>query len=148
MKVSKIFFILSIICVNNQNLFAQDYNKNVNKVISQRKHEVELISLISDKNEKNVIPPKLTISSDSLLTLIKYPEIAKFAGVDGIVEIKFIVNKNGEVENISKIIGIGAGCDENTILTFEKLIFEPALKQNKPVDIEMIAKVNFKINNK
>ncbi|MCB9247496.1 MAG: energy transducer TonB [Ignavibacteriales bacterium] len=116
--------------------------------MSQRKHEVELISLISDKNEKNVIPPKLTISSDSLLTLIKYPEIAKFAGVDGIVEIKFIVNKNGEVENISKIIGIGAGCDENTILTFEKLIFEPALKQNKPVDIEMIAIVNFKINNK
>ena len=44
-----------------------------------------------------------------LYSEIKYPEIARKTGIDGIVIVQFIVNKMGEVESPQIIRGIGGG---------------------------------------
>ena len=43
---------------------------------------------------------------------VRYPEMARRAGIEGRVTVQFIVNENGEVENPRVIRGIGGGCDE------------------------------------
>jgi periplasmic protein TonB len=46
---------------------------------------------------------------------IKYPALARESGVTGTVYIKFVVNKDGKISNITILRGIGAGCDEEAV---------------------------------
>jgi len=63
--------------------------------------------------------PAYAEGTDALLKFfaskIKYPELARKAGIEGKVYISFIVNRDGSVSNPEVIKGIGAGCDEEAL---------------------------------
>lgn len=147
-RILDIIILVTIISLYSKQSFSQDYSKYINRIYAERIYKIELLELLSTNLEKDVIPPELTITEDSLISTIKYPEIAKRAGVRGIVIVEFIINKFGNVENTNLISGLGAGCDENTIMTFEKLKFVPAKENDETIVSNMKAKIEFKILDK
>ena len=69
---------------------------------------------------------------------IKYPEIAKRAGIEGRVYIQAFIDENGNVTKTTVLKGIGAGCDEAAI---------NAIKKGKPVKVQVSVPVIFKLSN-
>lgn len=77
---------------------------------------------------------------------IKYPEIAKRAGVEGRVVLGFIIAKDGSITNISVLKGIGAGCDEEA----ERVLalmgkWSPGRQNGNPVRVVMSIPIMFKL---
>jgi protein TonB len=60
--------------------------------------------------------PELIGGLASIQSNIKYPEMARRAGIEGRVYVQFIVNEKGEVEDPRVIRGIGGGADEEATI--------------------------------
>ena len=64
-------------------------------------------------------PPIFPGGTEALLKFlgdhIKYPLIAKTAGISGTVIISFVVEKDGSVSNVKVVRGIGGGCNEEAV---------------------------------
>ena len=107
--------------------------------------QIKLLNIVSNNYTKFIEPPEIEGGIDSLLSKIKYPEIAKRALVEGEVTCEFKVNNNGETSDIKIKRGIGAHCDENIIEALKAQKFIPAEKDGKAVDQLMRATFIFKI---
>jgi protein TonB len=77
---------------------------------------------------------------------LKYPSQARRLGIEGRVFVQFVVDKTGEVTNVTLVRGIGAGCDEEAVRVM-KLIpnFKPGKQRGKPVKVQMIVPIYFKM---
>ena len=75
----------------------------------------------------------------------KYPEIARKAGLTGKVFLKFLVDKNGRVSNVSVYSGqeIFRQAAIDAVLQFR---FEPAQQNDKPVSVWMTQMMSFRLN--
>lgn len=78
---------------------------------------------------------------------VKYPEMARRAGIEGTVRIQFIVNERGQVENPNVVVGIGGGCDEAALAALKKAKFRPGLQRGRPVRVLYTLPVIFKLQN-
>jgi periplasmic protein TonB len=77
---------------------------------------------------------------------IKYPEIAKRAGVQGRVILTFIVAKDGSINNISVLKGIGGGCDEEAVRVLGLMgKWSPGRQNGNPVRVVMSIPIMFKL---
>lgn len=76
---------------------------------------------------------------------VKYPEIARKAGVEGRVFLQFVVNEQGNVQDVVVSRGIGAGCDEEAIRAVEQAKFTPGKQRGKPVKVRMSLPITFKL---
>ncbi|MCB2221533.1 MAG: energy transducer TonB [Bacteroidetes bacterium] len=77
---------------------------------------------------------------------INYPQIAREAGIDGPVYIKFIVWQDGSIRNIQLERGIGGGCDEEAFRVVKAMPnWIPGKQRSKPVNVQMVLPVNFKL---
>jgi len=79
---------------------------------------------------------------------IIYPRKAKEAGISGPVYIKFIVFEDGSINNAGIERGIGGGCDQEALRVVNIMPkWNPGLQRTKPVKVQMIMHVNFKLIN-
>ncbi len=76
---------------------------------------------------------------------IKYPEIAKRAGIEGKVYVQAFIDENGNVENAKIIKGIGAGCDEAALEAVKQTKFTPGRQKGKPVKVQVSIPISFKL---
>ena len=76
---------------------------------------------------------------------IRYPEIAKKAGVEGRVFLQFVVNENGDVVDPVVTRGIGAGCDEEAVRGILTAKFTPGKQRGKTVKVKMSLPITFKL---
>jgi len=76
---------------------------------------------------------------------IKYPEIARKAGVEGRVILQFIVDENGNVTDPAVVRGIGAGCDEEALRVVREAKFKPGKQRGKAVKVKMALPITFKL---
>ncbi len=76
---------------------------------------------------------------------IKYPEIARKAGVEGRVILQFIVDENGNVTEPAVVRGIGAGCDEEALRVVREAKFKPGKQRGKAVKVKMSLPITFKL---
>jgi len=75
---------------------------------------------------------------------IKYPPMARESGVTGRVFIKFVVNKDGKISDITLLRGIGAGCDEEAIRVVKKMpTWKPGKQNGMPVPVWFTLPINF-----
>jgi len=72
-----------------------------------------------------------------------YTEDARKNNISGLVILKVIFAKNGEVENIRVVSGLPYGLTEQAITAARKIKFSPAMKDGKPVSIWMQLEYNF-----
>lgn len=84
-------------------------------------------------------------------TLIKqvkpvYPEIARKAGLEGKVYLKFMVGKNGRVGRVQVLKGqeIFRQAAVDAVMQF---VFKPAIQNDKPVNVWMQMPITFKLHN-
>ncbi len=90
--------------------------------------------------------PELIGGLASIQKQIKYPEIAKKAGVEGRVIVQFVVDESGNVQDPQVVRGIGAGCDEEAIRAVKQAKFEPGKQRGKSVKVKMSLPITFKLN--
>lgn len=66
--------------------------------------------------------------------IIKFPQKAKRAGVEGKVFCTFIVNRDGTIEDVKVLRGIGWGCDEEAVRVIQGApAWKPAKQRGKAV---------------
>ncbi len=91
------------------------------------------------------VMPELIGGLGALTKEIKYPEIAKKAGVEGRVMIQFVVTREGEITDKVVVRSLGAGCDEEALRALSKMKFNPGLQRGKPVAVRMTIPITFKL---
>jgi TonB family protein len=89
--------------------------------------------------------PKLKGGLNSIQSQLKYPEMAVKAGIEGTVNVDFIVDKNGNVENPQILRGIGGGCDEEALRVVKKAKFEPAMHKGELVRVKYSVPIRFQL---
>lgn len=104
----------------------------------EEEEEVEIFMIVEEM-------PELIGGLPALQSKIKYPEIAKKAGVEGRVFVQFVVGVNGEVLDPVVVRGIGAGCDEEAIRAVSQAKFKPGRQRGKAVPVKMSLPITFKL---
>jgi len=90
--------------------------------------------------------PEMIGGIASLQKHITYPEIAKIAGIEGRVIVRFVIDEKGNVVDPQVIRGIGGGCDEEAVQAVKKVRFIPGKQRGQPVKVSYTLPVVFKIN--
>lgn len=91
--------------------------------------------------------PELIGGLAALQKNIKYPEMARRAGIEGRVIVQFIVNEDGSIEDPRVIRGIGGGCDEEALRAVAKAKFNPGRQRGEPVRVQYSLPVIFQLQN-
>lgn len=78
---------------------------------------------------------------------MKYPSQARRMGVEGRVFCKFTVNRDGSIQDVQVIRGIGAGCDEEAIRVIQSApAWKPGKQRGKAVRSSFNLAIIFKLN--
>ncbi len=104
----------------------------------EEEEEPEIFMIVEDM-------PELIGGLGSIQKKIKYPEIAKKAGVEGRVFVQFVVNADGSVVDPVVVRGIGAGCDEEAVRAVSQAKFKPGRQRGKAVPVKMSLPITFKL---
>lgn len=91
--------------------------------------------------------PELIGGLAELQQKIRYPEMARRAGIEGRVFIQFIVNEKGEVENPTVMRGIGGGADEEALRVVSEAKFTPGMQRGRPVRVQYSLPIYFRLQN-
>jgi len=91
--------------------------------------------------------PELIGGLGELQRQIRYPEMARRAGIEGRVFIQFIVNERGEVEDPQVIRGIGGGADEEALRVVSQARFTPGMQRGRPVRVQYSLPIFFRLQN-
>jgi len=85
-------------------------------------------------------------TAPKLIKLVKpkYPDIARKAGIEGMVILKILVDVDGKVIDVRVLKSLGnVGCDEAAVKAAKQCLFEPALQRDKPVKVWVSYQVRF-----
>lgn len=78
---------------------------------------------------------------------MKYPAQARRMSVEGRVFCEFVVNRDGTLQDVRVIRGIGAGCDEEAIRVIQSApSWRPGKQRGKPVRSRFNLAIIFKLN--
>lgn len=91
--------------------------------------------------------PELKGGLANLQQCVKYPELARKAGIEGRVIVQFVVNEQGKVENPQIIRGIGGGADEEALRCVKLAEFQPGRQRGVPVRVQYSLPVVFRLQN-
>lgn len=91
--------------------------------------------------------PELIGGLAALQKNIKYPEMARRAGIEGRVIVQFIVKEDGSIEDPRVIRGIGGGCDEEAVRAVSQAKFNPGRQRGEPVRVQYSLPVIFQLQN-
>ena len=77
---------------------------------------------------------------------IRYPLPARESGIQGIVYVTFVVERNGEVTEVKILRGIGGGCNEEALRVVRNMPrWEPGKQRGKPVRVQFNMPIKFAI---
>ena len=74
---------------------------------------------------------------------LNYPKLAQQAGIEGLVTVQFVIDKQGNPTNINIVRGIGGGCDEEVLRVLKRTTFSPAIQNGRFVPVKMTQNVRF-----
>lgn len=77
---------------------------------------------------------------------IKYPQMAKEAGVKGKVYVQFVVEKDGSITDVTVARGIGSGCDKEAVRVVKKMPrWSPGEQRGKKVRVKYTLPVVYQL---
>lgn len=75
---------------------------------------------------------------------LKYPPMAKDAGIQGIVYVTFVVKENGNIDGVRVLRGIGGGADEEAIRVVKNMpSWKPGKQRGKAVRVQYNMPIRF-----
>lgn len=78
---------------------------------------------------------------------LKYPGQARRMGIEGQVDVQFVVEKDGSLSGVKAVKGIGAGCDAEAVRIVQNAPrFKPGTQRGKPVRVQMEMPIIFKLD--
>jgi protein TonB len=78
---------------------------------------------------------------------MKYPQLAKDKGIEGIVVTTFLVQKDGSLTDVEILRGIGGYCDEEAIRLIKSMeMWQPGKVKGEAVITRMRIPVRFKLD--
>jgi TonB family protein len=89
--------------------------------------------------------PELLGGLASIQRAVRYPALAKKAGIEGRVIVQFVVDEQGRVVDPVVARGLGAGCDEEAVRAVRRARFKPGERRGKPVKVKMSLPVVFRL---
>lgn len=89
--------------------------------------------------------PELIGGIASIQKLLRYPEMARRADIEGRVFVEFVVDENGIPQNPRVLRGIGGGCDEEAVRVVKEARFTPGRQRGKAVRVRYVLPVVFKL---
>jgi len=82
----------------------------------------------------------------SIYTQIRYPELARKTGTQGVVVIQFVVDKSGKIKNPKVLRSVGQGCDLEVLRVVQTMPdWDPGIHQGKPANVYYNLPVKFKL---
>ena len=85
--------------------------------------------------------------SDFIIENLKYPDAAKKQGIQGTVDLFFVVEPSGNATNFKVENGVGAGCNEEALRLLQLLRWYPGIKDGKAVRTAMKLSITFNLEN-
>ena len=78
---------------------------------------------------------------------LKYPEIARKAGIEGSVWVKVLVDRSGNVQDaiIAKESGANAGFEEAALEAAKQCKWKPAMQNKQPVALWVTYEIKFQL---
>jgi TonB family protein len=77
---------------------------------------------------------------------VHYPSMALLQGIQGKVTVSFVINENGEIENIQIVQSVGGNCDEEIIELVRNMpLWKPAVQAGHPIKTKQIIGFTFKL---
>ena len=75
---------------------------------------------------------------------IKYPAMAKDAGIKGVVYVTFVVKEDGSIDGVKVLRGIGGGCDEEAMRVVKSMPkWKPGKQRGKNVRVQYNLPIRF-----
>ena len=81
----------------------------------------------------------------AIQTKVTYPESAREAGVEGRVFVHFVVNEQGDVQDVVVTQGVSSDLDEEAVRVMKEAKFTPGMQDGKPVKVRMAIPITFKL---
>ncbi len=124
-----------------------------NSVIEEAPEEVKAVEAAPVKEEVFKVVEQMPSFPDGQAALmrflgqnIEYPTIAKENGVEGMVVVTFVVDKDGTINNAQVVKGIGAGCDEEALRVVRLMPkWQPGKQRGQPVKVQFNLPIRFKL---
>lgn len=89
--------------------------------------------------------PELIGGLEAVQRLIRYPEMARRAGIEGVVYVQFVIDEEGRVINPVVLRGIGGGCDEAAVAAVLQVRFRPGMQRGRAVRVQYAIPVRFSL---
>ena len=94
--------------------------------------------------------PEFKGGNDAMLEFIasnmQYPAKAVEKGTQGVVYVKFVVDKTGKLTNIQAERGLGRGCDEEAVRIIKSMPdWNPGLNKGEQVNVKQLLMIKFKL---
>ncbi|MDF2157140.1 energy transducer TonB [Algoriphagus sp. CAU 1675] len=78
---------------------------------------------------------------------LTYPSQARRMGIEGTVLVRFVVNKDGSVQDVEVLRTIGGGCDEEAMKVIQNSpAWNPGKMRGIPVRSRQVIPIKFKLN--
>lgn len=104
----------------------------------EEEEEPEVFIIVQDM-------PELIGGMDAIYQNLRYPEIARQAGIEGRVVVRFVIDEEGRVTNPEIIRGIGGGCNEAAIAAVQQVRFTPGRQRGRAVKVQYTIPIVFRL---
>ncbi len=117
---------------------------NLGSLVEEVKHDGEILTAVEELPE---FEGGMDAFYKYVTQAIKYPIHARRNGVEGRVDVQFVVEKDGSLSDVTAVEGIGFGCDrEATRVVRDAPWFRPGRQRDKPVRVMMILPIVFELS--
>ncbi len=142
LAVSVSLLVVAVVAVACTDVLVESTSSNTDPTLAQvgsDKHDDSTFVIVEQM-------PVLVGGLAGVQSNLRYPEIAKEAGVSGRVIVQFVVDETGEVVDPKIIRGIGSGLDEAALEAVRQAVFKPGEQRGKPVRVKMSIPITFKLD--
>lgn len=90
--------------------------------------------------------PEIVGGLGELYKYISYPDIARKAGIEGVVVVQIVVQPDGTPAQPTVIRGVHELLDKEAVQGVMKLTYKPGMQRSRPVPVYMSIPVRFELN--
>ncbi len=103
---------------------------------SEEEEEPEILVLVEQM-------PEIVGGLESLYDMLEYPELARKAGIEGLVIVWFVIEKDGSPTNLEVAKSASEILDSEALRVVALMRFKPGLQRGKPVRVKFALPVRF-----